>query len=55
MKSNVHIDFFLRRNPGFENGDELTCMTELSIDNMKRFTKNNVLEGMKYPIHFVND
>ena len=55
VKSNVHIDFFLRRNPGFENGDELTCMTELSIDNMKRFTKNNVLEGMKYPIHFVND
>jgi hypothetical protein len=55
VKSNVHIDFFLRRNPGFENGDELTCMTELSIDNMKRFTKNNVLEGMKDPIHFVND
>ena len=55
VKSNVHIDFFLQRNPGFENGDELTCMAELKVDNMKRFTKNSVLEGMKNPIHFEND
>tara|TARA_B100000787_G_scaffold149538_1_gene121584 strand:- start:7053 stop:7724 length:672 start_codon:yes stop_codon:yes gene_type:complete len=55
VKSNVHIDFFLQRNPGFENGDELTCMAELNVDNMKRFTKNIVLAGMKNPIHFEND
>lgn len=50
VKSYVHIDFFLQRNPGFENGDELTCMAELNVDNMRRFTKNIVIEGMKNPI-----
>ncbi len=55
VKSNVYIDFFLQKNPGFERGDELTCMAELRVDNMKRFTRNIVLEGMKSPIHVVND
>lgn len=54
VKSNVHIDFFLQKNPGFERGDELTCMAELRLDNMKRFT-NVVLEGMMNPINIVND
>lgn len=55
VKSNVHIDFFLKRNPGFKNGDELTCMAELTLDNMKRFAKNMVLEGIKTPIKIEND
>lgn len=30
------VQFFLKRNPGYSNGDELACITELSIDNLSR-------------------
>ena len=52
VKSSAHISFFLERNPGFEKGDELTCMAELNVDNMRRFAKNIVIEGMNNPLHF---
>jgi hypothetical protein len=29
-----HIAFFLSRNPGHENGDELVCLTELCPENL---------------------
>jgi hypothetical protein len=29
-----HTAFFLRRNPGHVNGDELVCLTELCLDNL---------------------
>jgi hypothetical protein len=29
-----HVSFFLSRNPGHVNGDELVCLTELSPDNL---------------------
>ena len=29
-----HIDFFLKKNPGWTDGDELVCMTELSDENL---------------------
>jgi len=29
-----HIDFFLKRNPGYISGDELASLTELSDDNL---------------------
>lgn len=35
-ESNRHIEFFLKRNPGFERGDELVCFTPLSSDNLTR-------------------
>ena len=38
-KSNLYVDYFLERNPGFVNGDELVCIAELAIDNFKRFPK----------------
>ncbi len=33
---NPHVAFFLARNPGHAEGDELVCMTELSADNLTR-------------------
>jgi hypothetical protein len=32
--SDPHVAFFLSRNPGYDNGDELVCLTELSPDNL---------------------
>jgi hypothetical protein len=29
-----HVEFFLRRNPGWANGDELVCLTELYDENL---------------------
>ena len=29
-----HITFFLSRNPGYENGNELVCLTELCAENL---------------------
>ena len=31
-----HVAFFLSRNPGHENGDELVCLTEISDANLTR-------------------
>lgn len=30
------VQFFLERNPGYTHGDELACITELSMDNLTR-------------------
>jgi hypothetical protein len=29
-----HVDFFLRRNPGHERGDELVCLTRIHRENL---------------------
>lgn len=31
---NPHVRFFLERNPGHADGDELACLTEISEDNL---------------------
>lgn len=36
---NEHIAFFLKRNPGHVNGEELACITRLSLENFKPFVK----------------
>lgn len=33
---NKNIAFFLEKNPGYKNGDELVCITELSVGNLSR-------------------
>lgn len=40
-----NIAFFLEKNPGFEKGDELVCITEISADNFRRSVKNYFLRG----------
>lgn len=32
--SEPHIAFFMERNPGWRDGDELVCLTEISFDNL---------------------
>ena len=34
-KNNRHTRFFLERNPGYRQGDELSCVTDLAMDNIK--------------------
>jgi hypothetical protein len=34
LASDPHVNFFVRRNPGFSQGDELVCLTELSPENL---------------------
>lgn len=36
---NPHIAFFLSRNPGYISGEELACITRLSMENFKPFVK----------------
>lgn len=33
--ANRHIEFFLRQNPGFSNGDELICIARVAKDNVR--------------------
>lgn len=33
---NKNIAFFLEKNPGYKNGNELVCAAELSVDNLNR-------------------
>lgn len=33
-RSNPHISFFLKENPGYSDGDELVCLTEVSRSNL---------------------
>lgn len=32
--TNPHVTFFLKKNPGYENGDELACLAEISKENL---------------------
>jgi hypothetical protein len=40
------VAFFLDRNPGYVDGDELVCLTELSDDNMRFVSRTAFLEGL---------
>lgn len=33
------VAFFLKRNPGYDRGDELVCLCEISLENMKPLTR----------------
>ena len=33
-KNNRHVRFFLDRNPGYRLGDELSCLTDVTIENV---------------------
>lgn len=41
------IAFFLEKNPGFERGDELVCVTELSPENLRGIAKRYLIDGMQ--------
>ncbi len=38
-KPNPHVGFFLERNPGYTQGDELVCIAKISATNLTRIAK----------------
>jgi hypothetical protein len=46
-KDNPHVGFFLSKNPGFGQGDELVCMAEISPENMRGMAKRYVEMGLE--------
>lgn len=42
----AEVQFFLKRNPGYADGDELVCITELSVDNLSRRARNYFERGL---------
>jgi hypothetical protein len=40
------VAFFLRQNPGYRQGDELVCMTELSLDNLRPLARRVFAQGL---------
>ena len=45
LRRNPHIDFFVRKNPGFGQGDELACIAPLCQENFNRFALRIVRNG----------
>ena len=41
------VRFFLERNPGYLNGNELVCLCEISEENMRPLTKRLFAKGVK--------
>lgn len=40
------VRFFLERNPGFRDGDELVCLCELSPENLKPIARRQFVAGI---------
>ena len=40
------VAFFLDRNPGYSRGNELVCLTELALDNLRPIAQRQFLEGL---------
>jgi hypothetical protein len=41
------VRFFLERNPGYRQGDELVCLCEFSLANMRPLTRRLFLQGVE--------
>ena len=46
-RDDPHVAFFLARNPGWERGDELVCLTEISEDNLTAAGRRMWREGAR--------
>lgn len=45
-RSNPHVRQFLALNPGHARGDELVCLCELSVENLRPRARRQFLKGM---------
>ena len=45
LRAKPEVAFFFERNPGYVRGDELVCLTELSVQNMKSVALRAFMEG----------
>jgi hypothetical protein len=41
------VAFFLRSNPGYTQGDELVCLTELSCSNLRPLARRVFAQGLR--------
>lgn len=41
------VAFFLRRNPGYTRGDELVCLTELAVPNLRPLARRLFEQGLR--------
>lgn len=54
-QSNPHVEFFTRQNPGYDQGDELVCLTEIRYDNLtpagqRMWQAESSLEALQTPV-----
>lgn len=45
LAARPEVRFFLERNPGHASGDELCCLTELCVPNLRSYARRAFLEG----------
>jgi hypothetical protein len=45
-RSRADVSYFLERNPGYADGDELVCLCELGPDNMRPLTRRLFEQGL---------
>lgn len=46
LSSRPEVAFFLQRNPGYREGEELVCLTRLAPDNLRALVRAAFLAGM---------
>lgn len=46
LRGRAEVEFFLERNPGHGEGDELACIARLAPDNLRSFARRAFLEGL---------
>ena len=46
LRGRAEVEFFLERNPGYRQGDELACLARLAPDNLRSFARRAFLEGL---------
>ena len=47
MARKPEVCFFLQRNPGYRNGDELACLAELSAENIRPIARRAFIEAFR--------
>jgi hypothetical protein len=50
-RQNAHVRFFLERNPGFAEGNELACLAQISPANMKLFAGRIIFASRATEVH----
>jgi len=45
LTARAQVRFFLERNPGHASGNELCCLTELAVANLRSYARRAFLEG----------
>jgi len=49
-KTNKDIEFFVSKNPGYECGDELLCLCELSLENLRPMARKQFEKGLRQDV-----